>query len=226
MANSPEIKQRAIALRKQGLTYREIRTRIPVAKSTLSDWLSSVGLTKEQHQRITEKRISAQKKGAFARKKERIDRESAIKFAARAETPLLIRDPLWLAGVMLYWGEGSKQKPWTPSVGVRFMNMDVASHILFIKWSKQYLRIKQKDLRFEIYLHEKANTREAKKYWAEKLAISEKEIKVYYKKHNLNPYRKNIAQEYHGVLRTSISRSTYLNRKIAGWTEGVISYLT
>lgn len=225
MANSPEIKQRAIALRKQGLTYREIRTRIPVAKSTLSDWLSSVGLTKEQHQRITEKRISAQKKGAFARKKERVDRESAIKFAAQAETPLLIRDPLWLAGVMLYWGEGSKQKPWSPSVGIEFMNMDPQMHIIFIRWSKKYLKVPLGHFQHEIYIHEKADLNRARIFWSEHLGVKTQDIKIYLKHHNPKTKRGNILENYHGVLKTTIRKSTDLNRKIAGWTEGVIEYL-
>jgi len=34
-----------ISLRKQGLSYSEIRKRIPVAKSTLQNWLVLAGLT-------------------------------------------------------------------------------------------------------------------------------------------------------------------------------------
>ncbi len=49
----------AIALRKKGLSYREILKRVFVAKSTLSLWLGDVGLSKKQKQRITQKRIEA-----------------------------------------------------------------------------------------------------------------------------------------------------------------------
>ena len=49
-------KQKAIELRKQGKTYFEIMKEVPVAKSTISDWLKRVGLSIAQKQNITEKR--------------------------------------------------------------------------------------------------------------------------------------------------------------------------
>ena len=41
-------KEKAIKLRRRGYSYREIMREIPVAKSTLSEWLRSVGLSKHQ----------------------------------------------------------------------------------------------------------------------------------------------------------------------------------
>ncbi len=224
MTNSPDLKSRAITLRKQGLTYSEIMAQIPVAKSTLSDWLHSVGLAKLQKQILTEKKKLGQQRAAAAKRTQRIEKESAIRVGAKSEVAHLIKDPLWLLGVVLYWSEGSKQKAWTTSMGVRFMNMDLEAHRLFIKWSKKYLNTSPEYFRFEIYIHEKANIEKAKSYWSKNLSIPTEEIRIYYKKHNLNPNRKNIHQDYYGVLRTSISKSTDLNRKIAGWTEGVIKY--
>ena len=45
-------KKKAIELRKQGLSYSEIRKIVTVAKSTLSLWLRSVGLAKRHIRRI------------------------------------------------------------------------------------------------------------------------------------------------------------------------------
>lgn len=220
-----ELKQRAIALRKKGLTYSEIRAQIPVAKSTLSDWLHSVGLAKHQKQRITEKKKLAQKLGADARKNQRVEKESLIHATARSEVSKLITDPLWLLGVVLYWGEGSKQKPWTTSVAVQFMNMDSRAHKLFIRWAECHLGAAKDAFRFGLYIHETADSLNAQKYWSRELSIPLNTIRVYFKRNNLNPKRKNINQEYYGVLKTSLLKSTDLNRKIAGWTEGVIEYL-
>jgi len=47
--------KKAIELRKKGLSYSEILKCVPVAKSTLSLWLRSVGLSKKQRQRLTDK---------------------------------------------------------------------------------------------------------------------------------------------------------------------------
>src|SRR5256885_823388 len=43
-----DLRERAVALRREGKSYREIREQIPVSKSTLSLWLSDVILTEEQ----------------------------------------------------------------------------------------------------------------------------------------------------------------------------------
>ncbi|MDD3728951.1 MAG: hypothetical protein PHH50_01355 [Candidatus Pacebacteria bacterium] len=48
-------KEKAIKLRKKGLSYNDILKEIPVAKSTLSLWLRDVGLSKRQRQKLTEK---------------------------------------------------------------------------------------------------------------------------------------------------------------------------
>lgn len=53
------IKEKAINLRKRGFSYSEILEQIPVAKSTLSSWLHSIGLSKKQKQRLTEKKLAS-----------------------------------------------------------------------------------------------------------------------------------------------------------------------
>ncbi len=57
-------KNKAIELRKQGLSYREILGQISVAKSSLSLWLKSVKLAQEQKQRLTDKKLASARKGA------------------------------------------------------------------------------------------------------------------------------------------------------------------
>ena len=52
------LKERAIELRKQGLSYNEILLQIDVAKSSLSLWLRDIKLTKEQKNRLKKKKES------------------------------------------------------------------------------------------------------------------------------------------------------------------------
>jgi transposase len=79
MAVKVKEKEIAIELRRQGYSYSEILKRVPVAKSTLSLWLRSVGLAKQQKQRLTEKRLAALKRGWEACRKKRILIMSKIK---------------------------------------------------------------------------------------------------------------------------------------------------
>lgn len=49
------LKRRAIKLRKQGLSYSEIRKKVRVSKSTLSRWCRDVAITEEQALRLYKK---------------------------------------------------------------------------------------------------------------------------------------------------------------------------
>jgi len=220
-----ELREQVIAMRLAGDSYDEILRSVPIARSTLALWLHSVSLAEHQRQRITELKKSAQRRGAQARRTQRINKTQEIQSAARKEVAKLIANPLWLTGVVLYWGEGSKEKAWKPGRGVALTNMDIRMHRLFLTWLKSCADISDDQINFELYIHMGHGTAKAKRYWATGLNVSEKLIKTYFKKPNDSPKRKNIGEHYYGVLRTQVSKSADLNRKIAGWTDGVIEYL-
>ncbi len=218
-------KDKAINLRKDGLSYSEILEKVPVAKSTLSLWLRLVGLSKRQHQRLSEKKLQAARRGAKFVNQRRLEKTALIKSLARKEVTNLIKDPLWLSGVVLYWAEGSKEKAWRPSEKVIFSNMDYQTIILMNSWFRKHLKCPDSQFVYEIYIHENADINRAKSFWSKMLNIDTERIRVYLKRHNPNSVRKNNNSRYYGVFRIVLLRGTDLNRKIAGWIEGVIEYL-
>ena len=126
-------KEKAIQLRKKGYSYSEILKEVYVAKSTLSLWLRYVGLAKRQKQRLTQKRIEAQKRGAkiVRERRERLVKE--IKELARRDVKKITKRELWLIGVGLYWAEGSKQKSNNVSARISLGNSDPEIIRIFIK---------------------------------------------------------------------------------------------
>jgi transposase len=215
-------KEIAIELRKQGHSYSEILKKVPVAKSTLSLWLRSVGLAERQKQRLTEKKRKGQLKGAQVKRKQRILLAKKIKDEAIKEIGKISKRELWLIGTALYWAEGTKQKENTPSQKVRFSNSDPRMIKFFLKWLTETCSVPLEELGFEIYIHETANIEEAKRFWSNILNLPlSKFQKVRLKKHKIQTNRKNINKDYHGLLAISVKRSTNLNRKITGWIEGI-----
>jgi hypothetical protein len=93
-----KLKEKAVALRKKGKTYSEILRIIPVAKSTLSEWLREVGLSISQQQNITEKRKAAQRRGAVARRTQRQKLQASIFAESAAEIRSISNRELWLIG--------------------------------------------------------------------------------------------------------------------------------
>lgn len=215
-------KEKAINLRKQGFSYSEILREVAVAKSTLSLWLRSVGLSKKQKQRLTEKKLAAMKRGWESCHNKRLKITQEIRKKAEEEIKYISKRDLWMMGIALYWAEGAKEKENSRWCGrVAFSNSDPYMILLFKKWLKEICLVSKKELAFDLYIHETANWKNAKKYWANILSISEESIKLYFKKHKINTKRKNIGINYYGLIRLQVKKSTNLNRKIQGWINGI-----
>lgn len=226
MVQKPRERGRAIALRRKGLSYREILQHIPVAKSTLSLWLRSVGLSRKQRQRLTEKKLAAIKRGWAVWHKQRLVRTENIREEARKYflRRRLNRDTLWLAGVILYWAEGTKEKPHTPGSGIAFNNSDVRMIKIFLRWLKEVIRVPHEMITSDLYIHQSGNVDRALRFWSKELNIRESKIRVYFKRHNPSSKRRNIGNGYNGLLRLSVRKSSGLNRRINTWTEELCKY--
>ena len=216
-----EEKERAIKLRKQGFSYSEILKEIPVAKSTLSLWLRSVGLSKKQKQRLTEKKLASMKKGWEACRRKRLNITELIKSEARKEIKKITKRDLWLIGTALYWAEGAKEKKWNSGVSLKFSNSDPIMINFFLKWLKEVCLISPQNIIYELYIHETADWKNAVRYWSKVVSTPFSKIRVYFKHNKISTRRKNIGEDYHGLIMIRTKRSTNLNRKITGWIEGI-----
>ena len=213
----------SISLRKDGLSYSEILKKVPVAKSTLSEWLRSVGLSKKQKQTLTERKLLAIRRGGAKKREQRLQKIEAIDKSTFSDIGRLSNRDLWLAGIMLYWAEGEKQKETNVSVGIKFSNSDPKMLSFFIFWLKVYLKVVDNDIVLELYVHE--NFKETKnvfvEYWSNELSCPKSKFdRIYFKKNKIMTIRKNVNQNYHGQINVRVRRSTDLNRRIAGWIKG------
>lgn len=216
-----EYEEKAINLRKKGYSYSEILKEVPVAKSTLSLWLRNVGLAKKQLQKITEKRIKGALRGANARKIERINATKIIQEKAKKEINEINKKNLLLIGTALHWAEGAKEKEYYTSVGINFNNSDYRMILIFLKWLKIILKVRDCDLIYELYIHETADIKKAQRYWSKNLSIPINRIRVYLKKNKIKTTRKNTDDKYNGLIRIKVRKSSNLNRKINGWINGI-----
>jgi len=71
MNNSWAIKNKAIILRKKGLSYGEIKKFVKVSKSTLSFWLKDVKLSEKDKKRLYTKQIKILSQGPQCQKERR-----------------------------------------------------------------------------------------------------------------------------------------------------------
>ncbi len=214
-------KEKAILLRKSGHTYSEILRKVPVAKSTLSLWLRSVNLSKQQVQKITKKRKEGIKKGWEVIREKRIVKTKIIKEISEKEIKKINKKEFWLLGICLYWAEGTKEKDYRTGERVAFSNSDPEMIVFFLKWLRKICLIKNQDIIYELCLHKNKELKKIKKYWIHKLSIDKNLLRVYFKKDTNSNYRKNKGSEYKGLMKIKVKKSTDLNRKIAGWISGL-----
>ena len=122
-------RERAIDLRRRGLSYSEIRKHVPVAKSSLSLWLRSVGLLEWQQERLSKRKLAAARMGGRKVHERRVERtkQTVEQAAGEGQQYLQAKDVHWLTGVVFYWVEGSKPKPWNHAEQFGFTNMDVTT---------------------------------------------------------------------------------------------------
>ncbi|MDP3962316.1 MAG: hypothetical protein Q8Q03_00395 [bacterium] len=224
MINKYDLKEKAIKLRKEGLTYSEILKQIFVAKSTLSLWLRSVSLAFPQKQKFSEKKILAQKRGAEARRSQRIEKQRIIYNNAKIDVGNLSKRELWITGVALYWAEGSKEKEWRPGSSVEFTNSDSGMVKFFINWLEEFCNVKKEDLDFSLFIHK--NSKNAlpvvKGHWSEVTGFPVGCFdKVFFKMHNVKTKRKNTGDLYYGCLKVRVKASSILLRQITGWMRSV-----
>ncbi len=222
-----EEKNKAIKFRRQGLSYREILEKIPVTKSSLSLWLKNVKLTNNQKQRLVDKRLVAAKRGAQKMKDIRIALTQKIKEKSKKEIGKLLKRELWLIGIALYWAEGNKEKI-NRSAKVLFSNSDPYMIKVFIRWLMEVIELPKERIVFNVILHEnnKHRIKEVNDYWLSHTGFPEKSFrKMYFKKNIIKTKRKNIGDNYFGLLRVLVLESSTLNRKIQGWTEGIYGNL-
>lgn len=217
-------KDMAIRLRRRGLSYGEILTQIPVAKSTLSLWLRDVGLAKRQRQMLTDKKKAGQLRGALARRESAMRESTEIVASARREVHTLGKKELMLIGAALYWAEGTKDKRHNGASGVDFSNTDPRMIVIIIRWLTLCCGVRPSEIYAHLYIHiyQRKNVARAIRYWCSSCQLSESQITgVYFKRHNPRSRRHTYTADYYGTLRVRVRRSSRIIRRILGWIDEI-----
>jgi len=213
-----EDKRKAIKLRLQGKTFREIRTIIPnLPKSTLSGWLRNVKLTPEQRKTLLEniERITynARVKAGWTKRFKNEKRNQKILTKAEGELPALIKSPLFLIGLVLYWAEGTRKSGY-----FRFTNSDPKIIKIMMRWLKEVCQIPEEKIKIRIFIHKIYAHENCEKFWSEITNIPvNKFLKTIYKP---TPHRIKKNQEYKGCVQINVSGVEFF-RRILGWINGL-----
>lgn len=219
------LRDRAVELRLQGRSYRQIKEILGVSTSSLSLWLREIPLTPAHRMALADRKRGAILKRAAAIHAASRARDRRLADEAAEQIILVSVGELFVAGVVAYWAEGVKTKPWGKRERVEFTNSDPAMVRLFLTWL-DLLGIPKQRVDYRVAIHESANVDAAVRFWAEIVRTPpEQFLKTTLKRHNPRTVRKNVGEGYRGCLVVSVRKSTDLNSRIRGWFEGIVTRL-
>ena len=171
-------REKAIGLRKQGMSYSQIKKILKIHKSTLSMWLRKFPLSKE---RIRELRDKSEIRIEKFRETMRRKKEQRLGLCYTEQKKLLLpmdKRDIFIAGLFLYWGEGTKSH----IAELAMANTDPSIIKFFIKWLSQCFDISKETLKVQLHLYQDMDVEKELFFWARTLCLSTQQfIKPYIK---------------------------------------------
>lgn len=165
-------KQAAIQLRKQGISYKEISGIIDVPKSTLSNWFSGVSWSEKTRRSLSK----IAKEGARERmiiishkKREELKKNyQEQKIIAEKQFKKFSKERLFIAGLMIYWGEGDNK---LENGVIRVANSDPLMIKLFYKFLKTYFSEVSPKAKIYLVLYKDLNDEVCRRHWSETVEL-------------------------------------------------------
>lgn len=216
-------KDKALKLRLSGKSYAQISRALNVPKSTLSTWLKDIALSKKAKSIIESRGNAVAIKKLIARNKNQTviakNLHQTTYKIGKEEARTLINDPLFIAGISLYWAEGYK-KGWEGSAwkSIDFANSDAKMIKLMLLFFKKFLQIKIQDIRVQIMLHDKNNIKKSIKYWQKITKIPKKNFFKPYCSISKSSHKKRQNKLEYGTIHIRINNIKGLFR-LAGWID-------
>lgn len=212
------LRAKARRLRRQGLSYKEIREKVDVAKSTLSLWLKDVPLKPEHRARLYTQQIEILSRGT-ASQQERRKREIDLiieKSFSEIAFPLSL-EAYRLFGVALYWGEGNKTK------NFGFTNSDPRLVIFMIDWLKTVFNLEPTTLKAHLNIYSQQDDAALKNFWSELTGIPVANFgKSFIKPANKGSKKNNL---YYGTISIYVPKATNLIHVVYAWRKAVLQKL-
>ncbi|HEX9721745.1 MAG TPA: helix-turn-helix domain-containing protein [Candidatus Paceibacterota bacterium] len=159
-------REEALKLRKQGQSYSQIKKTLGISKSTLSYWLQDYPLSKERIRELrdwNEERIEKFRQTMSRKREERL--QKIYEEEKKQLLPLTDKE-LFVAGLCLYWGEGTK----AGTSALKLANTNPVMIQFFIEWLK-HLGVPRSKLNVRLHLYKDMDILKETTYWAAILRI-------------------------------------------------------
>ncbi len=194
-------KRKAHNFRRKGFSINTIAERLKISKSTASIWCKNILLSLDQKQVLLEKSalaaLEGRLKGAYVNKQKKLKKIEFYKNKGITEIGKLSRRDFFIAGIALYWGEGSKKDE-----KFSIVNSDPALIFFMFRWFQELFKIPKTDFMPRIFINSIHAYRidQVLKFWSSLLELPIEQFKkptfLYIKSKKVYTNHK----DYYGVL--------------------------
>ena len=209
-------------MRTKGKSVIVIARKLGIAKSTVSVWVRDIILSIEQLETLRQHSLIGRERGrilgALAQKNKRIKLQKECNKEGIKNIGQLTKRELMLAGVSLYWAEGTKK-----SRQVRFCNSDPDLINFMIEWLRKYFNVDTKNLKLTVGLNEIHKPREkiVKEYWSRKIGIPLSQFRNSSFKRVTNKKVYDNYNDHYGTLNIDLLKPARIYYKIMGLIHGM-----
>ncbi|MDO8594675.1 MAG: hypothetical protein Q7R93_04150 [bacterium] len=166
-------KQKAFELRRQGKSYKEIRSVLGMSLAILSDWFKNEDWSKKIKSRLVS---AASTRNSYkldlmhkARKKQLDSLYEKAREEAKSEYRTFSSNHLFIAGLMIYWGEGDKLSKYRCGIA----NTEPRMLKVFSRFLQEIAGINPKKIKIWLLLYPDLVDANCKKYWVEACGLPE-----------------------------------------------------
>lgn len=215
-------RMRAQKMRDAGFSYNMIHDTLGVAKSTLSTWFKNRPFT--PNRKVLRRIQYGPIKSAEQRHNEKVAAIQRLGAEGAREIGKLTRRDLWLVGLGLYIGEGSKSYE-----TIRIINSDPGVIKLALKWFRETCGVENKNVSIAIHLYPDNNVGQCLRYWSKitKLPLKnfgKTQIDTRMNKSTLKRRKLPYGTAHITILRRDNPElGVRLYRRLGGWITGVLS---
>lgn len=213
------LKVKAKKLRVDGYSYSMIKDKLGVSKSTLSNWLAFIPF--KPNQEVIQKIGSAKLKSALYKQNLKFKNIAAMRKEASQDIGLLSQRDLFMLGIGLYMGEGSKSLE-----QVNITNSDPVIIRTAIKWLKSFLKLNTKNFTIAIHAYPDTDLVKSIDFWSKQTKIPKEQFSKIIIDKRKNKSILNKRKLPYGTISLRVKNGGTipvgvrgLHRKIMGWID-------
>lgn len=165
-------REKAIELRRKGLSYKKIHQELGIPMSTLAGWFKNEMWSIEIRDKLASRESLSypdKLKRLVAVVREKYNKlHNSYREEAKLDFEKLKNNKLFLAGVMLYWGEGDKK---VENTNIRISNSDPTMIKIFYLFLTEIMGVPKEKIFCSLILYPDLNDNPMKNFWSNAIGI-------------------------------------------------------